>query len=296
MAGGVARVAIVVLNWNGWRDTLDCLEALDRLETSHSVILVDNGSTDGSLEELRMRRPEIRILETGQNLGYAGGNNVGITAALDEGVDFVWVLNNDAQPDPDSLGHLLSVMRSGVGILAARLEPRTLTTALLNDQGVYCAGCDEGFHDADMVLGASLFFRVTVFKEVGLFEESYFHFYEEQDLALRALRAGHQLGFACQARVAHHGGASLEHFSPQASYYLLRNRIAYFRRFYGWSVVATLRHSGALLRAHLALKSSLRDRDPRRPVALLLAIADATRKRGGHRDLGARYQHVRQQV
>ena len=297
-AGGsdAAQVAIVVLNWNGWRDTLECLEALDRLESPHSVILVDNGSTDGSLEELRSRRPDTRILETGRNLGYAGGNNVGITAALEDGSDFVWVLNNDAQPDPDSLGHLLSAMRPGVGILAARLEPRTLTTALLNERGVYCEGCEEGFHEADMVLGASLFFRVAVFEEVGLFEESYFHFYEEQDLALRTLRAGYQLGFACRARVAHDGGASLEHFSPQASYYLLRNRIAYSRRFYGWSVLATLRRSGTLLRAHLALKRSLRDRDPRRTIALLLAITDATRRRSGYRDLGGRYQHRRPQI
>src|SRR5437667_353730 len=96
-------VWIVILNWNGLSDTLGCLESLQHLHyAAHRIVVVDNGSTDGSAEALRRTRsqPPIEIIEAGRNLGYAGGNNLGIRYALDHGADFILVLNNDTTVDP----------------------------------------------------------------------------------------------------------------------------------------------------------------------------------------------------
>ena len=194
-----------MLNWNGLTDTLACLDSLGRLTTAHDVLVVDNGSTDGSEGQIRRYRPGIRLLQTGANLGYAGGNNRGIQESLADDAEFVWVLNNDARPRPDALRALLIAMNDDVcvGILASAVEPRSVATALLRGEHVLCEGCKAGFHEADMVMGCSLFFRSDVFREVGLFDERYFHYAEEQDIAMRTHLAGWRLGLACTSIVGH---------------------------------------------------------------------------------------------
>ena len=280
----------MVLNWNGWRATLTCLAALDQMTAKHDVIVVDNGSTDDSVHELQAARPGLRLIETGANLGYAGGNNVGIRAAIDDGAEFVWILNNDSRPRPDALAEMIAAARPGVDVLTTRVEPWPISEAILGDLAFDCRGCEAGFHPVDMVLGPSLFFRSDVFLDVGLFDESYFHYFEEYDLVFRAVRGGHGVGLACRALVEHAGGESLPMSSPQSSYYMVRNRIAFYRKYYGRSTLGTLRDYRRALRAHLAPRSSLRNRDGRRLVAVSLAIADAIRRREGYRDLGERYR------
>jgi GT2 family glycosyltransferase len=290
-----SRVTIVVLNWNGWRDTLACLAALDRLTAPHDVLVVDNGSTDGSEDRLRHARPDVRLRQTGANLGYAGGNNRGTREALDDGAELVWILNNDARPRPDALQELLRVMNRepGVGALASAVEPRRVATALRGDEHLFCNGCDEGFHDADLVVGCSLVFRSELLRTVGLFDERYFHYAEEQDLAMRARKAGWRLGLACRCIVDHDAGSSLPVWSPQASYYKLRNLLLYERRFFGRRTLSYLVEHRRRIRAHLALGTSVRECDVRRIVAVTLAILDAARGRVGRRDLGDRYQRAR---
>ncbi len=96
--------AVVVLNWNGRDDTLACLASLRRVRREDvAVICVDNGSTDGTPEAVRAAFPEVEVLETGANLGFAGGNNAGIARALEHGADWVVLLNNDATIAPDAL-------------------------------------------------------------------------------------------------------------------------------------------------------------------------------------------------
>jgi GT2 family glycosyltransferase len=287
-------VATIVLNWNRWTETLSCLDALSRLTQPQGVLVVDNGSTDGSEDEIRQRRPGVRLLQTGANLGYAGGNNRGIREALADGATFVWILNNDARPHPDALSALLRTMlrEPRVGILASVVRPRGVATALSGSKHLVCEGCDEEFHEADMVMGCSLFFRSEVLRDVGLFDERYFHYAEEQDLAMRVREAGWGLGLSCTSVVDHARGASLPGWAPQASYYKLRNLLLFEQRFFQRATVAFLLQHRRRLRAHLALRTSVRERDLRRVVAVTLAIADAVRGRGGRRDLGDRYQRV----
>src|SRR5215213_2485085 len=106
------KVFIIILNWNGWQDTLECLASLNGLAySSYEIVVVDNGSTDESEIRIREARPDITLLQTGSNLGYAGGNNVGIRYALEQGAEYVWLLNNDTVVHPASLRTLTSLMQ-----------------------------------------------------------------------------------------------------------------------------------------------------------------------------------------
>src|SRR5579871_1995174 len=109
--------SIVVLNWQGWRDTLTCLASLQKLRYPHyEVIAVDNGSEDDSVAQIRTAYPHITVLETEYNRGFAGGNNVGIRHALSRGASYIWLLNNDTVVDPDSLEAMVAVAEADAGV------------------------------------------------------------------------------------------------------------------------------------------------------------------------------------
>jgi GT2 family glycosyltransferase len=101
-------VCCVIVNWNGWRDTLECLASVREQEYDHlQIVVVDNGSTDDSVERIRSAFPEVRLIETGKNLGYSGGCNEGLRVALAGNSQFVWLLNNDTICPPDTLRKLV---------------------------------------------------------------------------------------------------------------------------------------------------------------------------------------------
>src|SRR3954452_20095540 len=105
------RVAVVVLNWNGGDDTLDCLRSLARIASPQcDPVVVDNASSDGSAERVEREFPEARVLRNDENLGFAGGNNVGIRYALSQGYSHVLVLNNDTVVEPTAVSRLLDAL------------------------------------------------------------------------------------------------------------------------------------------------------------------------------------------
>ena len=119
-----SKVTIILLNWNGKEDTIECLESLKHITyPNYEILLVDNGSTDGSVECFRERYPGMEIIENGENLGFAEGNNVGIRRAMDEGADYVLLLNNDTVVDPEFLGELVKVGESDpkIGIVGPKI-------------------------------------------------------------------------------------------------------------------------------------------------------------------------------
>jgi GT2 family glycosyltransferase len=107
-AGADPGVCCVIVNWNGWRDTLDCLASLREQDYRNlQIIVVDNGSTDDSVERIRSAFPEVTLIETGQNLGFPSGCNVGLRAGLTGDAEFLWLLNNDTVCPPDTLRKLV---------------------------------------------------------------------------------------------------------------------------------------------------------------------------------------------
>jgi GT2 family glycosyltransferase len=247
------------------------------------------------------------VIYAGANLGYAGGNNLGLRAALAAGVDFVWVLNNDTVADPEALGRLVEAA-------AAHPDAGVLTTNVVETDGTFersvafdgtktdapwdffgefrlvsCDGCERGFHPVDGVRGPSLFMRAAALHQAGELDERYFHYYEELDLVERIRRQGWTSALVCRATVGHTKGTSLAYHTGQSIYYLFRNYLVFRKKLFGESLLGVARrHPVKLLRHALAPAHTLRG-DLRPAMAYLLGMADAARNRTGIRRLGPRY-------
>lgn len=239
------KVLILILNWNGKRDTLECLASLAPLKAS--LLVVDNGSTDGSVGAIRERFPEISILETGKNLGYAGGNNAGLRWALEKSFEWILVFNNDAAAAPDLIDRFLEAAQKepAAKILGAKIymakEPNRIEhlggfwSPSLGEFSFPAAGkVDDGSYEemqqVDMVCGCALFVHQSVLKTIGLFEEQFFLLWEESDLCARAKRAGFEVWTAPKAKVWHKGSASFTGGKPHLQYFWWRNRLLWIQR------------------------------------------------------------------
>jgi len=244
-------ISTVILNWNGALDTLACLESLNALTYSRfEVVVVDNGSTDDSLVRLRRTAMPyaLKVLEVGRNLGYAGGNNVGIRHALEHDADFVLVLNNDTTVAPDLLEKLLAAAERHpeAGIFCPRIlysdDPERVwfdgarwnRRSLRMEwpaQGELATALETADHDTDYACGAALFFRADVARKIGLLDEAFFLVWEEVDWCYRARKAGYRIVATPMARVWHKIGVSFgAESSPLRTYFSVRNELLWFRR------------------------------------------------------------------
>jgi len=243
-------VYIVLLNWNGWRDTTECVESCKKLTyPNFCIIIVDNGSIDGSEALLRERFPDIELVQTGANLGFAGGNNAGIRQALEQGADYVWLLNNDTVVSPNTLTSLVCVAEGDdrIGMVGSKIvyydNPTLLwyAGAVLDpvrpqrpahrglreqDLGQYDTAGETGY-----VTGCSLLARRALLEAIGLLDDVFFLYFEDVDWCARARRVGWRLMYAPSSVVRHKesisaGGAA----SPALMYYTARNRLYFVRR------------------------------------------------------------------
>lgn len=243
------RVIIVVLNWNGREDTLACLRSLEPVRCEEvAVLVVDNGSTDGSEAAIRAAHPELDFLQTGSNLGFAGGNNAGIARALEHGAEAVLLLNNDTEVEPDFVRPMLDALDSDarVGIVGASIayhhDPRRLWAFgggrfdVSNgwvrhvQRPVALERLTTRGNVHFYVTGCTMLLRRAMIEEVGMLDESYFHFCEDVDLCLRAERAGWKVTLAPRARLRHKVSATTGVSSPAFLYYNLRSRLTLARR------------------------------------------------------------------
>lgn len=281
-------VAVIVLNWNGKQDTLGCLRSLERnTYTPVRIYVVDNGSSDGSLEEFRRAFPpsdRLFYLVNESNLGYAGGNNRGIVRALEDGADYVLILNNDTVVDSDMLETLVGVARRepSVGILGPKVlcEPaRHLLYSAgerqslwFNRRRIAVGRPDPGDvvepRDVDYVVGCAMLVSQEFIEQVGLLDETFFAYYDEVDWCFRGRRAGYRVMVVPAAVVYHKGEASSgKGLNPITAYCRTRNWIYFMRKhaaFYHWpsfvpvfAAVFLSRVGAALLRADSAVLGSL---------------------------------------
>jgi GT2 family glycosyltransferase len=240
-------VAIVVLNWNGKEDTIECLTSVGQLDyLNYEVIVVDNGSTDGSVNAIRARFSQFCVLETNKNLGYAGGNNVGIRHALEREAEFILVLNNDTVVSPQLLNKLVSsaAQHPEAGFLGPRLlyhdRPEfvwfdsaqwnvTLNHFEYPGQNEPVSSLDITDHETDYVCGAALFVRAKTARQIGLMDERYFLVWEEVDWCYRARKAGWKSIVAPQAVLWHKVGVSFGgEDSPLRTYFAVRNSLLWY--------------------------------------------------------------------
>jgi GT2 family glycosyltransferase len=249
MVSALPKVYIVILNWNGWQDTTECVESCLMLQHANStVLIVDNNSSDGSEAILRERFPHVELIQTQENLGYAGGNNAGIRHALANGAEYIWLLNNDTKVDPAALEEMLCVASQNpdVGMVGPKIllysRPEYLncigsTINLITGRPslIGLGEKDDGRFDAvgemDTLSGCSLLVRKEVIDVVGFLDESFFLFYEETDWILRAKRAGYRMLYVPKARIWHKVSASVGgHQSPLMLYYMTRNNPLLMRK------------------------------------------------------------------
>lgn len=245
------EVAIVVLNWNNPGDTLACLHSVEALAYPAerlAVIVVDNGSTDDSVARIGAAYPGAILVETGANLGYAGGNNAGIRHALAAGAGYICILNNDVVVAPDFLEPLRTCleMQSNVGVvtpliteqpdeacvwaLGASVDWRTGQVARLYAGEQVSALSSRAPFEVEIAPGAAMLVRADVFQQGALMDERFFLYFEESDWSLHLAHLGFRIWAAPQSVVFHRVSATLGGSSPVIDYYMTRNQLHFIRR------------------------------------------------------------------
>lgn len=237
------KLVAVVLNWNGGDDTPRSLASLGSVET----ICVDNGSTDGSDARVEREFPEVELIRAGENLGFAGGNNVGIRAALGRGADWVLLLNNDAVADsglPAALERAAAA-RPDAGLLAckiylegdvlqyagARFAPLLGYSGRLRGYGARDDGRFASIIDVGRADGAAMAASRAAIAAAGLLDERLFAYVEDVDWSLRIRAAGFAVVFVPDAKVWHRGSRSTGGAASTANlYYATRNTLVVAER------------------------------------------------------------------
>jgi GT2 family glycosyltransferase len=266
-------VAVVIVNHNGERLLPDCLAALAAQTLAPvQIVVADNGSRDGSLALLRAHHPEVRVLELGHNLGFAAGANRGVRATS---ARWVCVLNSDATPAPDWLVQLTAAPRDELTWALGSVLVSAATGRIESAGDQYCAAGyaykllrDRPLDDLPAepyavfaAPGAAPVFRRDVFDALGGYEERFFLYYEDVDLAFRAVLAGWHALLVPAARVTHRLGATTKSHA-RARFYVARNS--------AWCATRCLPRTGPRSLARRWLLE-LRTNRPRRLVAVEVA-------------------------
>jgi len=274
------KVAIIVLNWNGWRDTIECLESFQQLKyPDFQIIVVDNGSTDDSTKQIKAAFPHLTVIETGCNLGYAGGNNVGIRYALEHGAKYILIVNNDTKLiNPDFVQCLVAIMESDyslgiIGPTVVTIGGKLQNTILFTPTLVNCLkeslkrkfrlGPIKNYDTPQLVeavSGVCWLLRANMVSEVGLLDEEYFMYAEEQDFCYRAQKAGWKIMYYPVRSVFHTKEGNKERMVRQYIY-TRRNLVLFLHKHFGFGQALIL--ASFFLASHLLkmIVSRLRARE-----------------------------------
>ena len=250
--GGERTLGVVILNFNGADDTIACVECFPSEARGIRLLVVDNASSDDSYERLQKsdaisNRKYCELLQSGGNLGYAGGNNVGIKRAIALGCTHICVLNNDTSLDMSELEKLADYLDSNsncafVGPVLVENDGTGNTVqsagATINlwtgDVSVRFGGTSRkalsGSFPCDYIGGACIMFRSSDVESLGLIPECYFLFFEETEWCLRAERSGRSVICCADAAIVHKGSASIHKIGGLSGYLLTRNTMRFEAR------------------------------------------------------------------
>lgn len=249
-------IAIIILNWNSYDVTAQCLESLKTVEYSRfEKILVDNGSSDYSDDRLKEDFPDITLIKSDRNLGFTGGNNLGIQYALDKRHDLVMLLNNDTIVTPNFMSILID--RLGSENLAA-IQPKimynydrsiiwnaggrydsffSLTRTI--GEGIEDEGQFDGLRYTDWITGCCFLIWSDVVRKIGLLDDKFFIYHEDADWSLKIRNLGLKMGFEAKSVIYHEAGMSdinrekhgEGNVSPFSHYQNVRNHLFMVRRY-----------------------------------------------------------------
>lgn len=260
------RVTAVVVNWNRPQDTLECLHSLAAQQpVPPELVVVDNGSTDGSADIIRAAFPEAVVIANTQNRGFGGGYNQGVGYAFDQGADLVFLINNDATLDPTALQILISAVQGGAQIAAPIIyyasRPDLVWSAggRVSPWNLEVRGHLRGQHlppdlpeiiERGFLTGCALLVSRTAFEKTGLFDEDFHLYYEDSDLCARMRKLGLRMVVCTRASAWHKvslssGGSG----SPNERYWMARSSIQFFKehaRWWQWPVILFIRVGSAI--------------------------------------------------
>lgn len=258
------RVGIIILNWNRPLDTIACLRSLAYITYSnYYIIVVDNGSTDGSPDQIRAVVPDVELLVNSQNLGFAAGANIGIGRALERGADYILLLNNDTVVAHQFLTPLVKASEKDatIGISVPKIyyyyDPTRIWSAGARWQPfpprVKIIGLGQKDnpkynepYDLDYATGCAMLVRRHVFETVGGLDPVYFMYQEDYDFCYRVRKAGFRIVYVPQAKVWHKVSRGLGENSPRKWYLWSKSAVTFYARhfsgltlvsFLGWVVV-----------------------------------------------------------
>lgn len=244
-------VVAVVLNWNGFADTQKCVASLQQIDYANfEIVIVDNGSTDGSAEKLRQAFPHLKIIRLQKNLGYAAGNNAGIKFALAQGAAYILVINNDVVAEKDFLSPMVELAERmpEIGVVTCKVcylsNPKQIYAAGGTFSRWLCTGINDlqwQFDDPERNIkdrereisfapGCLMLIRSVVFERAGLLDERFFLYVEDLEFSRRV--GNHfRMIYTPRGKVYHKSGAgtSWASYTPTYLYYHTRNRLWVFR-------------------------------------------------------------------
>lgn len=243
------KLSIILLNLNQEVHTRECIESLQRCSYKNiEIILIDNGSIDGSGERLHKRFPSVVYHRSESNLGFPGGNNIGIRHALEHGSEYIMLLNNDTTVDPGFVEPLIDYAQAnpGIGFQSCKIylssQPRhfwyaggrlDVDRALSTHRGM--GEEDRGQYDrierTDFATGCMMVARRSVIEKVGPIDEHLFAYFEDADWCLRAHREGFPSIYNPGSRIWHKVSVTNKIDSPFYLYFTMRNKIIFLRRY-----------------------------------------------------------------
>ena len=242
----MSRVAIILVNWNGLEDTLACLSSLARQSFgNYTVIVVDNDSREDA-SVIATCYPTALLIQTQENLGFCGGNNIGIRKAVELGAEYCWILNNDTEVAPDCLERLVEALDREMDVAAVghpifyHYDQRlhwfaggVFRNGLPAHRGYMLPEFESGPDEqaTEYLTGCSFLARTCVLQELGGFDENYFCYVEDVDLSMRISALGYRIGYVPEAVVWHKVSRSTGERCPIKLYYKHRNMLYFLRKF-----------------------------------------------------------------
>ena len=239
-------LSIITINYNGLKDTCELIDTLPLNDETIEVIVVDNASTQDDATELERRYPQIIVIRSDKNLGFAGGNNLGIQAAHGK---YLFFINNDTiLPQPSAISHLLTRLESSdqIGMVCPKIKfswgdhriqyagYTPLSKITLRNKSIGFGEQDNGQYDTPhptpYAHGAAMMVKQEVIEKAGVMPECYFLYYEELDWSLMIRRAGYEIWYEPSCTIFHKESQTTGQQSPLKAYYITRNRLLFAQR------------------------------------------------------------------
>ncbi|MBZ9625467.1 glycosyltransferase family 2 protein [Clostridium sp. FP2] len=254
-------IYIILLNYNGYKDTIECVRSIEKINyKNYRIVIVDNNSKDGSEKILKGEFKKYKIIQTNSNKGFAGGNNIGIKYAIQEGAQYVLLLNNDTLVEVEFLTNLIDEtlnVEEKPGISIGKIYYNHGIRRIWYAGGginyfkgesfqIGCGETDNGQYDrkknVDFATGCMMLIDKEVIEKVGYLSEEYFLYYEDTDYCMKVSKAGYKILYCPKSLIYHKVSASTVVLSETYQFYMCRNRYLFIKRNFGnrYKAIATL--------------------------------------------------------